>query len=216
MATTASPVNIYFTDPSQPESSENESATQASSIHAQFALRERYDFVWANDAERTAQAGMVEGSRGYQINTKTEYRFDNGVWRLAIEYAEFSTTKTIANAAGAGAGVFALDAARSTSSTVAAPGTDGIITITNPGLYMISATTSFPAGVTNSGDSSLNIASGSTTYGRTVVAAGQTYIFASAPAVFVTVPNTQIYIEIYQSSGASRSMVTRLSLTRIG
>lgn len=58
------------------------SQTQGDSVQAALSKRERYEFVWANDAERTAQTGMAEGSRGYQIDSRTDYLYRTSSWRV--------------------------------------------------------------------------------------------------------------------------------------
>ncbi len=57
-------------------------ATFATAIANLFKKRERFDFTWANSSERTGQTGMIQGSRGYQEDTKAEYAYDGSTWRL--------------------------------------------------------------------------------------------------------------------------------------
>lgn len=40
------------------------------------ALRMRYDAVWANATDMGAALGMIEGSRGYRVDTKIEMRYN--------------------------------------------------------------------------------------------------------------------------------------------
>jgi hypothetical protein len=60
-------------------------ATMASSIEsamtAQDALRQIPAYLWTNTAGRTGQAGMVNGSTGYQQDTGTSYVYDGTTWQ---------------------------------------------------------------------------------------------------------------------------------------
>jgi hypothetical protein len=53
----------------------------AASMQAALAIRSRYDFVWTNVGDRNAQTGMVDGSRGYQIDTGYDYKYNGTSWR---------------------------------------------------------------------------------------------------------------------------------------
>ena len=39
-----------------------------------------YNYVWANAAARTAQAGMIAGQKGYQTDTAATYNYTGGAW----------------------------------------------------------------------------------------------------------------------------------------
>lgn len=220
MATTAAPISIYFTDPAQPGSSENESATQASSIHAQFAMRERYDFTWANDAERAAQTGMVQGSRGYQLNTKTEYLFDNGSWRLALSYAEYnqSSVQQIPNGVETSFTNLTFVPGASTDSTFTSVSPiNGAITIVNPGVYALSLVVGMTGGV-----GSIHYAAfRPDTTGSQPPLSGSGFNAGSAtvglPFLRTTVPNYVLHPRMYQSSGAnSPTLYVILRIGRLG
>lgn len=228
MPTTASPISIYFTDPSQPGSSENESATQASSIHNQFALRERYDFQWANDAERQAQTGMVQGSRGYQSNTRSEYLFDSAAWRLAVPHTEWTFTSA-ANAAGGvnPVGPFQIDAATSTSQNQAAASStpkSGQIIIADPGVYAYSATLGSVGSPAPgfSGRTFLDLSYSSDTslappiVNRTSIAVGEDRGTITVPNLRTTIPNQPIFLSYFHSNSTTISVSGRARLTRLG
>lgn len=113
----------------------------ASSVQTAFFKRERYNYVWPTQAERAAETGMVQGSTGYQIDTKSEYIYDNSVWRLGTAYGEFNASmgSVAANGAYQPFSSIAIDNTRSTSLTMATV-TDGgaTITLADPGLYAMS------------------------------------------------------------------------------
>lgn len=76
-----SPDNIFFPDVSSPAAEVTNLSTMAASIQTALGFRTRFDFVWTNLAGRTAQTGMVDGSRGYQIDTGFDYKYNGTVWR---------------------------------------------------------------------------------------------------------------------------------------
>lgn len=119
------------------------SAAEGSSVANLFKKRERFDFTWANAAERGSQTGMVSFSRGIQEDTKTEYVYDGGQWRLASPYIELS-----AGNQSFGAGNYlaqtgwSVDATRSTDTALVTV-SGGVFTFVRAGIYMISCTTNF-------------------------------------------------------------------------
>jgi hypothetical protein len=136
---------------SDPSSIVQESQAQGDSIELALSKRERYDFVWENSAERTAQTGMVQGSRGYQVDTKTEYAYDSSNWRLALPYAEFNSSANASpNANVLSIGTMTVNPTTSTSTTmaVAVPARPGNLTLVDSGIYSITAT-SFYGGTIN-------------------------------------------------------------------
>lgn len=226
MPTTASPISIYFTDPAQPESSENESSTQASSIHTQFALRERYDFSWDSDAERNGQTGMVQGSRGYQSNTRTEYLFDAGAWRLAVPHTEWTFNSGALTGGGVWpVGAFQIDAATSTSQNQAvaasAPKTGQII-ITDPGVYAYSATMGTVGAVAFGGRTFMEVSYSSDVtnapaiVNRTSIVVGEDRGTISVPNLRTTVANQAIFLNFFHGDTTSRTIAGRARLTRLG
>jgi len=220
MATT-SPDDIFYVTGLSPESREVESSDQASSIQRAFDKRQRYDFVWANATERDDQTGMVQGSRGYQADSKTEYIYDNLSWRLATAHIEFTATKAIGSASGIGivAGNFSIVSASSTDQTMAYANGDGIIRIVNPGLYSVSAFVTFSAGFTQLGfvqlstNNSPNIDAGRITRG--VHAPGDDTATLSMPNLRILTADQPTYWSITQQSGSTLNCTTRLRITRI-
>lgn len=75
------PDSIFYPDVSAPAAEITNLSTMAASIQVALALRSRFDYVWTNLAGRTAQTGMVDGSRGYQIDTGFDYKYNGTVWR---------------------------------------------------------------------------------------------------------------------------------------
>lgn len=219
MASTAAPISIYFTDTSQPESSENESATQASSIHTQFALRERYDFVWANQAERDAQTGMVQSSRGYQADTKTEYIFEGGTWRLALPYVEYSVaSQSLANNAYDPISTsMAVNTGMSTSTTFTSL-TSGRITLVDPGIYSLSLLVSILQG------NGAGYSGGFVVITKDLAHADFVSIspfvsgvgHAVVPFFRTAVPNTILYLWALQSTGLTVNYTATLRVGRLG
>lgn len=216
MPTTASPINIFYTDPSLGESSEVESATQATSIHNQFLLRERYDFTWANDSERNAQAGMVQGSRGYQTNTKTEYLYDNSAWRLAVPYAEFSTDMaSVSTATYAGVTPLTIDSSASTSTTFVTGGVGGYLTVVDPGIYSISWVARGSGGALGAPNFITISDDAARTRLYSVSPFTSNVATVAIPFLRLPVANSRLYVWFYHTSGANRGIEGILSIGRL-
>jgi len=77
---TTSPDNIFYADNTTPASLATITNTMANSVQAALALREQQSFRWANDAAKSAQAGMVIGDIGYQVDDDTYYRYNGTAW----------------------------------------------------------------------------------------------------------------------------------------
>lgn len=109
----------------------------ANSIANLMKRRERGDYVWANAGERTGQTGMMEGDRGRQKDTKTEWLFDNSQWRLATPYIEFTGgNQSIPDPGTHGLTGWSVDNTRSTDTTMCTVSNHGI-TFVRAGLYFI-------------------------------------------------------------------------------
>lgn len=137
------------------------SAAEGSNLANLMKNRQRFDYAWANASKRTAQTGMVQGSRGYQVDTKTEWLYDAGAWRLAIPYAEFTGSDIPATGASTQvqAGGWLLDSGRTTDSTFVTV-TGAQITFVQAGLYAVTA-----IGTGGGNADSAQLLNGSSTYG---------------------------------------------------
>ncbi len=217
MATT-SPDAIYKADSSAPVSIIQESQTQGDSIQTALNKRQRYDYVWTDQADRNAQTGMVQGSRGYQVDVKGEYIYDNSAWRLALSHAEFTASVSAANATLVLAGTWTLDASQSTNAVFVTPGGNGILTITDPGIYAVSTVSTNAATVpmTGRGFLDLSFVSSAADIQRVSVPVGEDRGSLSSPNVRVTAANTDLYFQLYQTTGGTRTVSTRARVTRIG
>lgn len=137
---TTNPDNIFFPDTSTAWATSSDFSVLASSTQNALNARERYTYRWPTASERGAETTMRQGDTGYQIDTRTEYLFDSGAWRLATPYAEFTTaSRTVAGTGYTQQGAVTLNTGTSTSTTFASAWTGGLhIQLTDPGLYMIS------------------------------------------------------------------------------
>ena len=211
MATT-SPDNVYFLTGTQPQSLQNYSATHASSVQNALALRERYTFVWANQSERVGQAGMVESSTGYQIDTKTEYIYENSSWRLKTPFAVFTASKSIPYGVNTNVGVFSLQSGLSSSSSFISAGADGILNFVDPGIYILTWTGNFAtapnarAYIQISGMARSSVGEGEDTVSLTVVHQ-------------VTTPNSSYSFQAYHTSGSAGTNINfitqRVNIARL-
>ena len=60
--------------------------------------RQIQSFLWADNAARTAQTGMVAGDEGYQTDTDTAYRYDGTAWNEVVSesHLQLDTTNSVA------------------------------------------------------------------------------------------------------------------------
>lgn len=223
MSSTTTPDNIVVWTTADPTSVVAESQTQATSIQAAFDKRQRYDFVWDDSADRTAQTGMVQGSRGYQIDTATEYMYDNSNWRLFTPHIEFTASKgSFANGVVTLVGNFSLDNTPTTDANLAVPGGDGIITIARPGLYAVSSLSRMNSTGSNpaTGRTFLDFAlssDDSALVQRVSIATGEDTGSITMPNLRITAANTDCYFKIYRTVATTSIAVnTRVRITRIG
>lgn len=221
MVDATSPDGIALWTNADPVSLVQESQTQGATIQAALNKRERYDFVWANSSERTSQTGMVQGSRGYQIDTKSEYIYDNSAWRLALPYAEFTmAAKIIPTAVYTTMSPLVYQSAPSTSATmITASPTSGAFVIVDPGVYGFSIYAQEAGGAAITGQSHIVVADTvtgtNTQYTRGYFTGGQS---AMAPMPFfrTTTANTTIYILAYQDTGSNKNINGTLRIGRFG
>lgn len=197
------------------------SAAEGSSVANLMKNRERFDYTWANSTERTGQTGMVQGSRGYQEDTKTEYLYENSQWRIAVPYSEFTSPSVSAvDGNWTTMGSLSIDSTQSTSTTfITSVGSNGGITIVDPGLYVLSAfavAASATAGVTL-----IQMSSNSDPNNAASRLARGSFVNTDDTATLTTIQrvaaaNTPYYFAILNNSGGSRTINTRIKITRLG
>jgi hypothetical protein len=202
------------------------SAAEGNSLADLMRRRERFDFTWANAAELDAQTGMVQGSRGYREDTKSEYLYDNSTWRLALPYAEYTATQTnVADGTFTGLGVFAIDSGQSTDSSMLVPQSSGIVRCVNPGIYSIQAHTL----IRNSADDAwlpvtarsfldISVPPGvPIPLHRASVNAGEDQISIAMPVLRITASNTDIEVRIFKTNGVGTTRCkTTVRIARLG
>lgn len=214
---TTTPDSIAKVTNEGPASLVQMSQAMGDSVQAAFLKRMRYDYVWVNSAARTAQTGMTQSSRGYQLDTKTEYIYDNSNWRIALSYGEWTqgSAQSIPNVNETILTGLTLSASASTDSTfVNVNNSTGVITFINPGIYAMSLT----IGITGS--------SGTVHYGSirpdttttlppislSPFTAGATTV--AVPFLRVPVANYQLWPIMYHSGGSGQT--TAYVILRIG
>ena len=102
MVDQTSPDDIAIWQKGDPASLMQMSATMAASVQDALNNRSRYNYVWDDAADRTAQTGMINGSAGYQIDTKGEYVYDGAQWVLRTLAAQSFTPTWINLTVGSG------------------------------------------------------------------------------------------------------------------
>lgn len=215
MADSTSPDGIVYTTTGDNSSLQVIDAQQASSVQAALDKRQRYDYVWSNAAARTSQTGMVQGSRGYQADTKTEYLYDGGAWRLSTPYAEFSTTSlTVPNNTYTAISPLTYDAGSSSSSNFVTSGT-GTLTFVDPGIYIVNQY----GRLTGAGFNGSTFTSASPDAVRSTFFFVQPYtggISTAATVIRTTGPNVTVYFWTFQNSGASQTYSGTIRIARLG
>lgn len=194
-----------------------QSQTQGDSVQAAFSKRMRYTYVWPTSSERTAQTGMVQGSTGYQVDTKTEYIYDNSNWRLALSYGEYSDSgQSIANATEVTlTGMTNVSAATTDTVFVTVNSGTGVITIVTPGIYALSLT----VGMASSSLGSTNYAALRPDNTGTLPPLSLSGFNAGAatvalPFLRTTISNYVIYPRMYHTNGAS--VAVSYAILRVG
>lgn len=227
MTQVTSPDNIVKWTNSDPASIPLASQAQGDSVQAALNNRERYDFVWANSGERSGQLGMVQGSRGYQIDTRTEYLYDNSSWRLSTPHAEYTFSATPITTAGTAkpAGNLSFDSSQSTSSTFtttsASPATGQVI-IVDPGIYAYSATVSTVGAVGISARAFVEVsfdsnpATTSQIKSRVTIGVGEDRTTLSVANVRTVSANQGLFLRFYHQNGSTVSIDGRVIVTRLG
>lgn len=215
-----SPDNIYYPDTAAAQNQPAYMGTHAGSVQVALDKRQRGTYIWANATARTNQTGMAEGAEGYQLDTKTEYKYENGAWRLATAHAVFTATKQLPPDQDALVGAFTLTSNLSSSTTMVTTNGDGSLVIADPGIYAIGSTSfvNTTGGVGTAIYADLRIGSvGAIPYYRgTATYPGSQLASVSAPNVRTTASGTQIYFTFQQRSGITVPLQTEVRITRIG
>lgn len=210
------PDNIFYSDTTTPLSLNTISSAEATSVQEALNKRQRYEFVWANAAARTAQTGMVAGSTGYQLDTKSEYVYDAGSWRLQLSYAEYlqSGTTSVLGATFTNFTGLTLNGPLSSDSTFTAV-SGGNIVIAQPGIYSMSMY------CTMTGPGTGAFMEFTADAARTQVLAIGGFILGggnvAVPFYRTTVPNQTIYLWVFQNTGATQTVSAgALRIGRLG
>ncbi len=220
MVSPTTPDNISRWTAADPSSIVQESNTQGDSIQLALLKRMRYTYVWANSAARTAQTGMTQGSLGYQVDTKTEYIYDNSTWRLALSYGEYerSSAQSIPNTTETTLTSVTIDAANTTDTVFATVNSGtGVITLVNPGIYSLSLTVGMSGGLGATSYAALRPDNTGTLPPLSLSGFNASASTVALPFLRTTITNYTIYPRMYQSSGgASNTAYTILRIGRLG
>jgi hypothetical protein len=105
---TTTPDSISYPDASTTGGFIAAIAAMATSIQAAFSKRGRHNYQWADATARGAQAGMITGDEGYQVDVGITYRYNGSAWKSWesdwITYTPTLTTSggTLGSASGTG------------------------------------------------------------------------------------------------------------------
>lgn len=221
MTDVTSPDGIVKWTTADPSSIVGASQAQGDSVQVAFNKRERYDFTWANSSERTAQTGMVQGSRGYQADTKTEYLYDNSNWRLSTPYALFNGSYSMTNGAWTST-VPTVDSSISTDTTFVTVGTAtfAYLNFVNPGVYSITWKNTLNTNNAASLQQMTLNTSGTTNdpyaINSVIAVASLGHLYTSIGALRTSAANTRLHFMSYQASGGSQTSTYTINVVRIG
>lgn len=186
----------------------------ANSVQTALNNRQRYEYVWANAAARTTQAGMVNGSTGYQVDTKSEYIYDASAWRLKLQYVQFDQpSQAIANNTYTAPSALNANSGLSTDTTFVTSAS-GQLTLAQPGIYSISWTATAASPVT----SGFLVITSDLAHTQFLTIAPWTAGVSTATLPFyrTTAANTTIYPFLFQGSGATVNITSNLRIGRLG
>lgn len=215
MVQPTSPDNINKWTNGDPTSLVQMSQSMGDSIQTAFNKRQRYTYVWPTSAERTAQTGMVQGSLGYQVDTKSDYIYDASAWRLQLSHIEFTSTGNTADGGPYGIGTFTMDATNTTDSSMATALGNGTITVLRPGIYAISSLTLF--GTAATGRTFIDLAvPNPTLYQRVSIVVGEDAGALSMPNARIVAANTIIGFTAFKTTGTTIAPTNRVRITRMG
>lgn len=200
MTQATSPDNIAKWTNSDPASIVQASQSQGDSVQNALSKRERYDFVWANASERTAQTGMVQGSRGYQVDTRSEYIFDNSNWRLAVPYAEYNNSGLTITSGVYSAFTNWTQNTTTTTDTAFTSVSTNVLTLVNPGVYAFTITTDGSPNSSGFVDFTMDVAHNQIISLSAFTSGVSTCV---VPFYRATASNTLIYMWVIQTSGSN-------------
>jgi len=225
MTSLTTPDNLVIWTGADPQALPAASSAMQTSVQDALAKRQRYGYVWANQTARLAQAGMVAGSQGYQLDTKSDYIYDGSSWALKTPHAEFTANSgAITMGSPTLIGTLAYDATSSTSSTFVTAVGNGQLNIVDPGIYAISSVQAF---FQTGSPTTPNAATSRTFFDMTkVLSSGDQQRVSvninedrgslSKPNVRTTIPNQSIYFQFYAQLAAAGFLTSRISVTRVG
>jgi hypothetical protein len=199
--------------------------SQAIGDATQAALnkRQRFDFVWADDAERLAESFMVQGSRGFQLDTESDYIYLDSEWRLYSGHAEWTFSEVVPTNNVTPFGTLAFDANDSTSSTLTSTSTipeTGQLKISYPGIYGVSVILETGGAISNRAfvevSHEYDDDIGDAIIARTSILSGEDKGGLAVPNLWITHRDHPLFFRAYHNTGSSHTFTGRIRVTRIG
>jgi hypothetical protein len=225
VTTTTTPDGIIRWTTSDAMSFVGMSTSISNSLQTAFNKRERYDYVWKDDTARQDQTGMVQGSRGYQVDNETEWIFDNSAWGLTKAHTEYTYTgENVDSGVVTGVGTLSVDSSQSTNTsqtTTTTIGGTGQIIFANPGVYAYHATAIVggPGGTEgqiflNRTFIELNVG-GSNVVARTNAITNETIVGLAVANLRIVNANQATFTNVYQTTGVDLVFEGRIRITRL-
>jgi hypothetical protein len=173
--------------------------------------------VVALDSERLALVAPVlrDGLRCYVSGTGIEWLYLGGWGRFLPKqpHIEFTATTSVPSGSSWGVGTVTLDSAASTDTGLATSAANGV-TLASAGIYAISLSGDLTAAAT--GRSFAGIQIGSRVYALSSIAPGENLFVASVPNLRATTAGVVVLGTLFQTTGATRTVNTRITVTKIG
>lgn len=215
---------IWYADSLTPYSAETISSQEATTLADLMSRRERYAYEWANAGARSAEIGMRQGSLGYQVDTRSEYIYDGGAWRLSFAYFEgngtsSSTATGSTNGAGSGSAI-TIDNTNSTDTSFITASTSQV-RFNRAGIYSINLASKETGSNACTGQSQVVISENplfSNVPGRLANGMFSGALMANAVLPFypVATPGSLLYFHFYNDSGANRTVASKVTIGRLG
>jgi hypothetical protein len=170
--------------------------------------------LWLRNLTEEAAWSPANGSMAWRIDKGWLATRKGGAWVPVSgeQHAEFTTSSIAGNAAQFGVGTVTLDSAASTDSSFVAPIADGIRL--GAGTYAINVAGNLTAAATGRSYVGIENAVGTVFHARSGIPAGENIFSVSTPNLRVTA-TTDVIFSLFQTTGATRTIATRVKVTRV-
>lgn len=172
-------------------------------------------YIWANDAARTGQAGMVEGESGYQTDTDVRYIYDGTTWRVNARHTEYTATSaSVATTTTSSVGTLAIEASPPSNDTALATISTNTLTIATAGIYSCDMSGTIVTTPTGAFYATCEVGS-ATAFHRIASTAPAPQLGGSFFAGKYLAAGTVLTFTFFHTSAANRTLTSRFTLTKL-